>query len=303
MNANAYGGELARVLEWVTRLHRGRRRAPPARRARLPLPALQPRRRRGRLRRASFALEPRATPGQGHARRDAAQRRRPSPRGSRPSARPSRTPRRPARRGAHRRPAARRGRLPRAGGRRCPLSPKHANFVENAGGATTADILALMAAGRAPRPRALRGRARSRRSRCSGEVEWPEGAGTWTRPNPRRGSRAGLIRVDAAPREGRRGGALRGAARARAIERSAAHRRRHALVRPLAPKRRGARSRASRRQPRGGDGALDAAAGDDDAGRGRAGCSATPSRLPIRDARSPGSAPTPACRTSTHVAR
>ena len=60
-----------------------------------------------------------------------------------------RQPRRPAGRGALRRAAARRGRLPRAwsgGGAR--LSPKHANFVENTGGATTADVLAVMAAAR-----------------------------------------------------------------------------------------------------------------------------------------------------------
>ena len=41
------------------------------------------------------------------------------------------------------------------------LSPKHANFVENTGEATTADVLAVMSAG-PPRPRALRGGARAR---------------------------------------------------------------------------------------------------------------------------------------------
>ena len=42
------------------------------------------------------------------------------------------------------------------------FSEKHANFVENTGEATTADVLELMAAGPAPGPRALRDRPRAR---------------------------------------------------------------------------------------------------------------------------------------------
>ena len=73
---------------------------------------------------------------------------RPSPRGSRPSARPSRTPRTSGPRAAppgscSRRPAAAACAI---GGAR--FSEKHANFVENTGDATTADVLELMAEGR-----------------------------------------------------------------------------------------------------------------------------------------------------------
>ena len=73
---------------------------------------------------------------------------RPSPRASRPSARPSRTPTTPAPRGAAP------GQLLDASGCRglqvggARFSEKHANFVENPGEATTADVLALMAEGR-----------------------------------------------------------------------------------------------------------------------------------------------------------
>ena len=48
MNANAYGGDLARVLEWVEVATPARRRAPHARRARLQLPPLEPRAARDR---------------------------------------------------------------------------------------------------------------------------------------------------------------------------------------------------------------------------------------------------------------
>ena len=45
MNANAYGGDLARVLEWVEVTTADGHRAPRSRRARLQLPPLEPRRR------------------------------------------------------------------------------------------------------------------------------------------------------------------------------------------------------------------------------------------------------------------
>ena len=164
MNANAYGGQLASVLEWVdvctaagaerrrpeelgfayrrSSLRAGRGRLA-ARRSRSPTPTRRRSRRRSPRCAASAA--------------------RPSRRGSRPSARPSRTPTTRPRRAAgppascSRRPAARGLEV---GGAR--LSPKHANFVENTGTATTADVLAVMAAGAPPGPRALRGRARAR---------------------------------------------------------------------------------------------------------------------------------------------
>jgi UDP-N-acetylenolpyruvoylglucosamine reductase len=60
----------------------------------------------------------------------------------------------------------------RHGGAR--FSPKHANFVENADGATTADVLALMAEGRR-RVHELAGVVLEPEVQVLGEVEWPEG--------------------------------------------------------------------------------------------------------------------------------
>lgn len=54
------------------------------------------------------------------------------------------------------------------------FSPKHANFVENAGGATTADVLDLMAAGRR-RVHERTGVVLEPEVQLLGEVEWPEG--------------------------------------------------------------------------------------------------------------------------------
>ena len=58
------------------------------------------------------------------------------------------------------------------------FSGKHANFVENAGGATTADILSLMAEGRR-RVRERFGVLLEAEVQVLGEVEWPE---TWDPP-------------------------------------------------------------------------------------------------------------------------
>ena len=101
MNANAYGGELARVLEWVdvVSAEGTERRAPDElgfayRRSNLGAGEV--------VARASFALAPaepesvKATLADMRGKRAA----RPSPRASRPSARPSRTPTTPAPRGA-----------------------------------------------------------------------------------------------------------------------------------------------------------------------------------------------------------
>src|SRR5256885_14718785 len=52
------------------------------------------------------------------------------------------------------------------------FSEKHANFVENAGGATTADILALMVEGRR-RVRERFGISLEPEVQVLGEVEWP----------------------------------------------------------------------------------------------------------------------------------
>jgi len=54
------------------------------------------------------------------------------------------------------------------------FSPKHANFVENAGDATTADVLALMAEGRR-RVRERFGVTLEPEVQVLGEVEWPAG--------------------------------------------------------------------------------------------------------------------------------
>ena len=132
------------------RLHRGRQRAP-----RAPSSSASPTAARtcgpGEVvARASFRLAP-GRPGGGQGdpgRRCASAAARRSPRGSRPSARPSRTPRtsgpRAAPPGQLLEAAGCRGL--RAGGAR--FSEKHANFVENTGEATTADVLELMAEGR-----------------------------------------------------------------------------------------------------------------------------------------------------------
>ena len=162
MNANAYGGQLAEVLEWVDVCTAAgtERRAPEqlgfayrssnlgAGRGRLPrlLPRSRPatRRRSGRRwRRCASAA----------ARR--------SPRGSRPSARPSRTPRTSAPRAAapgscSRPPAA--AACAHGGAR---FSEKHANFVENDGRGDDRRRAGADGRGPPPGPRALRRRARA----------------------------------------------------------------------------------------------------------------------------------------------
>jgi UDP-N-acetylmuramate dehydrogenase len=63
------------------------------------------------------------------------------------------------------------GRGLQVGGAR--LSPKHANFVENTGGATTADILAVMAAARR-KVHDRFGIFLEPEVQVLGEVSWPE---------------------------------------------------------------------------------------------------------------------------------
>ena len=148
MNANAYGGELGRVLEWVDVATPGgsERRRPEQLGFAYRTSNLAP---REVVARASFALEPsdservKAVLADMRARRKAAQ-----PSGIKTFGSTFKNPD-----------------DPRAGGRSAGVlldeagcrglevggarfSLKHANFVENAGEATTADVIALMAEGR-----------------------------------------------------------------------------------------------------------------------------------------------------------
>jgi UDP-N-acetylmuramate dehydrogenase len=148
MNANAYGGELRRVLEWVdVTSAAGTERRPPEqlgfayRRSNLTPGEV--------VARASFALAP-GDPGQVkevlaemRARRRAAQ-----PSGIKTFGSTFKNPTDAAaggRTAGQLLEAAGCSGLERGGAR---FSPKHANFIENRGDATTADVFALMAEGR-----------------------------------------------------------------------------------------------------------------------------------------------------------
>ena len=149
MNANAYGGDLSRVLEWVdVATPAGTdRRAPGG--PRVLLPPLEPRPARDRGRGLVRARGRRAGRREGHARRDARAAQGGAAVGHQDLRLHLQEPRRRPRRGPQRGRAAGRGRLPRAApwaGR--GFSEKHANFVENQDEATTADVIALMAEGR-----------------------------------------------------------------------------------------------------------------------------------------------------------
>ena len=148
MNANAYGGELGRVLEWVqvVTVAGSERRLPPQ----LGLSYRSSNLEAGEIvARASFALQA-ADPGavaatlaDMRARRHAAQ-----PQGIRTFGSTFKNP------GDARAQGRTAGLLLAeagcagltVGGAR--FSPKHANFIENTGAATTADVLAVMAEGR-----------------------------------------------------------------------------------------------------------------------------------------------------------
>ena len=175
MNANAYGGELARVLEWVdVDQRRAGRRAPHSRPARLRLPTLGPaapaRSWRAPASRCG-ASEPEQGQGDagGHAR--AAQ--------GRPAVGDQdvrfhlQEPRRSPRGGPDRGPAARRGRLPRAAGRRRRIlgEARELRRQRRRRDHRRRD----RADGRGPpaRPRAASASSSSRRSRRSGPVEIP----------------------------------------------------------------------------------------------------------------------------------
>jgi UDP-N-acetylenolpyruvoylglucosamine reductase len=144
MNANAYGGELARVLEWVDVVTPGgtSRRAPHT----LGFAYRSSNLRAGEIvARASFALSPadpaavKATLAQMRAQRRAAQ-----PSGIKTFGSTFKNPPDGPTAGMLLSEAGCNGL--QVGGARFSL--KHANFVENMGDATTADVLALMAEGR-----------------------------------------------------------------------------------------------------------------------------------------------------------
>jgi UDP-N-acetylmuramate dehydrogenase len=173
MNANAYGGELGRVLEWVNVATAAgvERRAPgdlglAYRRSNLGPGEI--------VSAASFALAPgdasriKAALAEMRAMRREAQ-----PSGIKTFGSTFKNPADDERAGG--RTA---GQLLEAAGCRglqvggARLSEKHANFVENAGGATTADVLALMAEGRR-RVHERFGVVLEPEVQLLGEVEWP----------------------------------------------------------------------------------------------------------------------------------
>ena len=146
MNAGAYGGDIAGVLERALVVDRGRRRLADAGRARARVPAL------GALRHgqvvARAELRARAAAGRrdqgGRWREMQARRKAAQPTNKRTFGSVFKNPehelsRRPDARGV--RPARH-----RIGG--AQISPRHANFIENAGDATSADAIALMAEAR-----------------------------------------------------------------------------------------------------------------------------------------------------------
>ena len=150
MNANAYGGQLAEVLEWVDVCTAGGTRAPRARSSSASPTAAPTSAPDEVVARASLPARAGGPGGgQGDAGRDA----RAAPRGAalgdqdlRLDLQEPRGPERAEGRTAGQLLEAAGCRGLRVGGAR--FSEKHANFVENAGEATTADVLELMAEGR-----------------------------------------------------------------------------------------------------------------------------------------------------------
>jgi UDP-N-acetylmuramate dehydrogenase len=175
MNANAYGGQLARVLEWVDVCAAGgvERRAP-------ELLGFQYRSSNLRaeevVARAAFGLAP-ADPEEVKATMSAMREKRhdAQPSGVKTFGSTFKNPadERAAGRTAGQLLEAAECRGLQVGGAR--FSPKHANFVENVGGATTADVLALMAVGRR-RVHERFGVMLEPEVQLLGEVRWP---GDW----------------------------------------------------------------------------------------------------------------------------
>ncbi len=174
MNANAYGGQLAEALEWVEVCTAGgtERRAPEQLGFEYRRSNLKP----GEVvARASFSLSP-ADPAEVKATMAAMRERRheAQPSGIKTFGSTFKNPEdeRAGGRTAGQLLEAAGCRGLRVGGAR--FSPKHANFVENAGGASTADVLELMAAGRR-RVHERFGVALEPEVQTLGEVRWPEG--------------------------------------------------------------------------------------------------------------------------------
>jgi UDP-N-acetylenolpyruvoylglucosamine reductase len=174
MNANAYGGQLAEVLEWVEVCSAaGSERRPPE--------ALGFAYRRSNLEpgevvaRASFRLH-QDEPARIRARLEAmrGKRREAQPSGIKTFGSTFKNPddeRAGGRSAGQLLAAAGCGGLRRGGAR---FSPKHANFVENLSEATTADVLELMAEGRR-RVHERTGVLLEPEVQVLGDVRWPEG--------------------------------------------------------------------------------------------------------------------------------
>jgi UDP-N-acetylenolpyruvoylglucosamine reductase len=174
MNANAYGGQLARVLEWVeVRTPEGRDRRPPDRLGfayrSSNLGAHEV------VARASFALAP-GPPAEIKAAMAAMREKRheAQPSGIKTFGSTFKNPEdaRAEGRTAGQLLEAAECRGLEVGGAR--FSPKHANFVENIGTATTAEVLELMAQGRR-RVHERFGVELDPEVQLLGEVEWPRG--------------------------------------------------------------------------------------------------------------------------------
>jgi UDP-N-acetylenolpyruvoylglucosamine reductase len=174
MNANAYGGELAKVLEWVDvcTAQECERRAP----AQLGFSYRSSNLGPGEVvARASFALRPadpaevkRTLAGMRDRRREA------QPSGIKTFGSTFKNPEAPGAAGrtaGELLEAAGCQGLERGGAR---FAPKHANFVENSGEATTADVLELMAEGRR-RVHERFGVELEPEVQVLGEVRWPPG--------------------------------------------------------------------------------------------------------------------------------
>jgi UDP-N-acetylenolpyruvoylglucosamine reductase len=179
MNANAYGGELGRVLEWVNVCTAGgvERREPSQLGFAYRRSNLQP----GEVvSRGCFRLsEGEVAEIKGTLAEMRGKRRDAQPSGIKTFGSTFKNPaddRRAEGRTAGQLLEAAGCRELRIGGAR--FSEKHANFVENAGGATTADILALMAEGRR-RVHARFGISLEPEVQVLGEIEWPD---TWDLP-------------------------------------------------------------------------------------------------------------------------
>ena len=179
MNANAYGGELGRVLEWVNVCTAGgvERREPSQLGFAYRRSNLQP----GEVvSRGSFRLsEGEVAEIKGTLAEMRGKRRDAQPSGIKTFGSTFKNPaddRRAEGRTAGQLLEAAGCRELRIGGAR--FSEKHANFVENAGGATTADILALMAEG-CRRVHARFGISLEPEVQVLGEIEWPD---TWDLP-------------------------------------------------------------------------------------------------------------------------